>query len=75
MYRTGNTLYPSVYFYEKQLNEYKRIEMIEGRLDEAKRLASKANRKKINIFPYLAVKYQDTFSFLSKVCKLHYNFC
>ncbi|XP_014293950.1 hyaluronidase [Halyomorpha halys] len=66
MFRTGNALFPSLYLREKQLNEYKRVKMMEGRINEAKRLASKDALKQINIFPYLAIKYQDTYSFLSK---------
>lgn len=53
------------------MNEYKRIKMIEGRINEAKRLASKDPSKQIKIFPYLAIKYQDTYSFLSKVCNFN----
>lgn len=66
MYEIGTALYPSIYMREKELNADKRVRMITGRVEEAKRVAAKHSQT-IKILPYLAIKYQDTFKFLSKV--------
>lgn len=67
MFEVGTALFPSIYMREKELNENKRVYMIQERVKEAKRVAAKSTYTEIKILPYLAVKYQDTFKFLTKV--------
>ncbi|XP_077298929.1 hyaluronidase A-like isoform X2 [Arctopsyche grandis] len=61
-----DVLFPSVYMSKKRLNAEERLQMVIGRVTEAKRLQSISNSAQL-IMPYLWYKYSDeTSEFLSR---------
>ncbi|KAL1115633.1 hypothetical protein AAG570_005923 [Ranatra chinensis] len=63
MWDTSDALYPSVYFSEKDMTERKRAKLIQGRVQEGARIASKKNKR---LYVYTWFKYQDTREFVSQ---------
>lgn len=62
LFEISQNLHPSLYLSEKRLTSGQKIQMIEGRIDEARRISQQSH-----ILPYFWYKYQDTKAFVSKV--------
>lgn len=67
LYQLSDNLHPSLYMSEKRLSAAEKIQMIEGRIDEAHRLLRSISNATHQVLPYFWYKYQDTKAFLSKV--------
>lgn len=75
LFEISENLHPSLYLSEKRLDSGEKVEMIEGRINEARRISQQQSR----ILPYFWYKYQDTKAFVSKVnsrahCFFQHNF-
>ncbi|XP_077298516.1 hyaluronidase B-like [Arctopsyche grandis] len=62
----SDILFPSVYMSKNRLSSAERLQMVKGRVLEARRVASRTNRNSL-IYPYVWYKYQDeTSEFVTK---------
>lgn len=65
LFEISHNLYPSLYLLsENKMSSNQKIQMIQGRIKEAHRVS----QYKAKILPYFWYKYQDTKTFVSKVC-------
>lgn len=72
MWDVSDMLNPSVYLSKKRHNEKERLQMIKGRVFEAKRISSRTKHNP-EVYPYLWYKYQDSTSeFLSHVSEYYF---
>lgn len=63
----SDVFFPSLYFNKNKLNSNERLQMVKGRVFEARRISSKTNWRH-SIYPYLWYKYQDeTNTFVTQV--------
>lgn len=68
LFYLSDNLYPSLYLDQSTLKPNEKVQMVEGRIDEADRIRKalkKANSTQI--VPYFWYNYQDTQKFVSKV--------
>lgn len=70
LYNITDNLHPSLYLSESKLTAEQKMQMVEGRINEAHRIVNFLNKTDggTEILPYFWYKYQDTKEFLSKVC-------
>jgi hyaluronoglucosaminidase len=78
LFRLSGNLYPSVYF-ESRLSAKEKVQMIEGRVQEAHRVADhgKTKGRTPKVVPYFWYKYHGGEVFLMKVvpvCESRYLF-
>jgi hyaluronoglucosaminidase len=78
LFRLSGNLYPSVYF-ESRLSAKEKVQMIEGRVQEAHRVADhgKTKGRTPKVVPYFWYKYHGGEVFLTKVvpvCESRYLF-
>ncbi|XP_060534174.1 hyaluronidase-like [Cylas formicarius] len=66
LFNLADNFYPSLYLGDKRLNATDKIQLVQGRLDEALRLRKALNAPSKQILPYFWYKYQDTLEFLRK---------
>lgn len=66
MYKTGTSIFPSVYLPQNKLSEKKKAQLIEYRILESIRITEMSGTK-LSVLPYVHYKYTDTHAFLSKV--------
>lgn len=67
LFRLSDNLYPSIYL-DARLTPREKTQMIEGRINEAKRVANINNKtKSLKILPYFWYKYHGGQTFLTKV--------
>lgn len=69
LFYSSDNLHPSLYLSQTTLTPDQRLQMIEGRIDEAHRIIGYMNKKPhpTKILPYFWYKYQDTQDLLSEV--------
>uniref|UniRef100_T1IDR5 Hyaluronidase n=2 Tax=Rhodnius prolixus TaxID=13249 RepID=T1IDR5_RHOPR len=65
MYKTGTSIFPSVYLPQNKLSEKKKAQLIEYRILESIRITEMSGTK-LSVLPYVHYKYTDTHAFLSK---------
>lgn len=65
LFESSDNLHPSFYLSENRLTAAEKIQMIEGRIEEAQRIQQQTPNKP-QILPYFWFKYQDTKNFVSK---------
>lgn len=69
LFSTSTAYYPSLYVSQTALTSQQMIKMMEGRIQEAKRIISTLNKlfTKPKIVPYIWLKYRDTNDYMTKV--------
>lgn len=65
LFAISDVLYPSVYLRENGLSLQQEVQLIQGRVNESKRIA-KNNGKHQKIIPYYRYKYTDTTNYIEK---------
>lgn len=73
MFDLSDNFYPSIYLGNLRLSASDKVEMIEGRINEAYRMAERVRNDTYipKIIPYFWYKYHDTKQFVSKASSFH----
>nr|XP_023016548.1 hyaluronidase-like [Leptinotarsa decemlineata] len=65
LFLNDDNFYPSIYLPNLRLTENEKVQMIQGRIEESRRIKKQFNRTS-KIIPYFWYKYQDTNKFVTK---------